>query len=777
MPAPSDGAWSRPDRRELLRAGALYLVLTAAFLWPIVLRGESFTTMGSVDRAFAPWTAAATEPLVPQADQGVLSAPWQEELTRAVADGTLPLWGGQFGGFPQFANGASGQLYPPRLVIAALGLSPLRAHDVFSALHLLGAGLAAHLLLRQLRVGTAAAHFGASVWMLGGFSLAWLHFEVLAPALVLLPLDVWAVDRAVRRGGAPAIVLAAVLLATTLAAGQLPFMVLVFAVALAHGGVLALARSIPTREVSVVARHLARPAAAGILAASLAAVVLVPTARNLRETNREPLRYDQLAEPWSLTGEPMLLAPGRLLESFLPDSEGISVASLNAGQLFGGTITMLLAAVGVACRRRGRWLGAGLVAVTVATTVGGPLTYAAFHTVALYRYFRPYGRATLVVALGLVVLAAIGLDVLLSLLRRADEPAPAGSRRWPLGATTTVASAVLAVTALQLVVHGHDVSGTFVPRGADPLAETPLLAAARERQAASPWPARVLPLVAPGHLGMLPGGMSVLYGLDATSGYDSAVPHRTVAWSEHLLGGSDEDAFAPRQDPYITGLGGARPPRLDVAERLGVRFVALPPSSPAPELPRTASDGRRLGVAYDGDDGTLYELVGAVDPVRVQFSVVVAEGERDAFDRFLDPDFDWEREVVLERAELARSAAARALVDDPAEVGDAEAEVTAVGFNTVRIRVTTDAAGLLVIPRNWDAGWEATVGGDRTPVLRANFSQQAIAVPAGEHDVVLRYRPDGWSTGLLVSAAGMLVADGALVVHRLRRRAARLAPR
>src|SRR5262249_20877032 len=74
--------------------------------------------------------------------------------------------------------------------------------------------------------------------------------------------------------------------------------------------------------------------------------------------------------------------------------------------------------------------------------------------------------------------------------------------------------------------------------------------------------------------------------------------------------------------------------------------------------------------------------------------------------------------------------------------------------DTVLIEVSTRAPGLLVVGNTWMPGWEARVNGSREAVLRGNHAQQVVPLrSAGDHRVVLRYRPPGLVPGVAVSGA------------------------
>ncbi len=74
--------------------------------------------------------------------------------------------------------------------------------------------------------------------------------------------------------------------------------------------------------------------------------------------------------------------------------------------------------------------------------------------------------------------------------------------------------------------------------------------------------------------------------------------------------------------------------------------------------------------------------------------------------------------------------------------------------------VTASYAGLLVLTDLDYPGWIAEDNGKRLPILRADGFFRAVALPAGAHRVVFRYRPLSFYAGAGVSALALLVLVG-----------------
>jgi hypothetical protein len=90
----------------------------------------------------------------------------------------------------------------------------------------------------------------------------------------------------------------------------------------------------------------------------------------------------------------------------------------------------------------------------------------------------------------------------------------------------------------------------------------------------------------------------------------------------------------------------------------------------------------------------------------------------------------------------------------------------------IHLNVASERAAWLVAAQSWFPGWSATVDGREVELLRANHAFSALEVPAGTHDVVLRYAPRSWSLGLVSCALGVVLALGAIAVAKVRSRPA-----
>jgi hypothetical protein len=90
----------------------------------------------------------------------------------------------------------------------------------------------------------------------------------------------------------------------------------------------------------------------------------------------------------------------------------------------------------------------------------------------------------------------------------------------------------------------------------------------------------------------------------------------------------------------------------------------------------------------------------------------------------------------------------------------------------VRIGVRATAPSIVVVRSTFDEGWHATVDGAPAAVMPVDGFLQGIAVPEGEHEVLLTYRDPAVTSGVRagVLAWGLLVLAAAASIAWERRR-------
>lgn len=90
--------------------------------------------------------------------------------------------------------------------------------------------------------------------------------------------------------------------------------------------------------------------------------------------------------------------------------------------------------------------------------------------------------------------------------------------------------------------------------------------------------------------------------------------------------------------------------------------------------------------------------------------------------------------------------------------------VTLVQYSAgeVTLRTASAEGGHLILREQFARGWRARVDGAAVPVLSADVAAMAVAVPAGEHEVVFHYSSPRFAAGAALTLATLLAAAFAL---------------
>jgi hypothetical protein len=218
--------------------------------------------------------------------------------------------------------------------------------------------------------------------------------------------------------------------------------------------------------------------------------------------------------------------------------------------------------------------------------------------------------------------------------------------------------------------------------------------------------------------------INLLDEVASANNFDPLVPGRYAEWIAQL-----EDANPPLLARMLNHMAVKGVEKSDAAQPYGVRFEA-----------RTAFD--RIRWVPCG--------VNTLDP-------------QDALEKVISQDHDPINTVHLE-----------GLTGSPtpecSEVKRAEVQVVTEDPNRISVFVQSKAPGYLVIADVWYPGWRGWVDGISTPVLRADYLFKALAIPAGEHEIVLSYRPWTSLAGAIVSGLAWLGLVALFMIKSVRQR-------
>ena len=738
-----------------------------------------------------------------------------EAFVRAVAAGSWPVWDPSVSfGHPLLANPNVQVFYP--LTWLNLVLRPWTVYTVAIVSHSLASAAGVYLLARRLGASAAGGFVGAALWMVGGPFLSltnvWHHFMGAA----WIPWVWWLADRALVSGKRADAIPWGAAMALQLLAGS-PDMSALTGLVMAAYVALHLGWRRPWLAANRAA--LSSAAVAAVVALGLSAAQWLPTLEVARRSARWSFP-SEISTFWSVhpASAPEIVLPGlwgglplrpELKEALFSSREPF-IASLYLGA---PAVALVAAAFLLRDRRRIFLLAVALGALLFAMGSRTP-----FYDVVLFvwpplRLLRYPVKAMVPAALAWSLLAALGFD--------AWRSAAVSRRRW-LATVVAPVVAVAAVCVAGFLLAGTFAGrigpalfGALPPApyaellrssaarfalGAALMAAAGALALTRLRKGAVPWLAAAVAVLAVGDVAAFHRNLHrlaprALYTvrppiLDVIGGpparvyvYDYTALERSQRYlgrpsafrlSRAPEGWRPEEAQALAMQMYLTPQTSGR---WGLHGSYDIDYLGLYPQPRAllgaylRRLESTPGHTRllRLG-AVDfvvalheeglGDLAPAAVLPGLfAEPIRV-FRVpdplpraylvpaarVVSDDE--ALPLLADPSFDPREEVVL--PEGAPAAA------PPGFRGTSRIETRLPDRLRVDVELTHPAH--LVVVESHDAGWRATVDGVDAPLLRANLAFQAVAVPAGRHQVEMRYRPRSVVIGLIGSALTLAAA-------------------
>ena len=252
--------------------------------------------------------------------------------------------------------------------------------------------------------------------------------------------------------------------------------------------------------------------------------------------------------------------------------------------------------------------------------------------------------------------------------------------------------------------------------------------------------------------------MCMRYGIYGTQDYEALAMQRYGEYSLYAR----EDQYKERV-PYFHGFSEFGPeircPRL--MRQLATKYYVVAEKDDTFGEVRNIPVFEDLFVAFKGEGMVVYEDRKCVPRASfIQFAEPCASPQ-EVLSRLCDGHCDGDDVVLLEGVESFSIPNAEEAAGGTVEIAQYEPE-------RVRLKVIAPTDGFVLLRDTFYPGWRAYVDGKRAPLYRANFLFRCVPVPAGEHDVVFRYRPRSFIVGAVVSvsALALLIIMGVVAIRR-----------
>jgi len=756
------------SRREIIAFGVFLAACVAAFFHESLIGGK---VLSPADVLFvsASFRGDAAEDYEPSnrllMDPVLQFQPWLEFNRQMIRSGRLPLWNGYAGcGAPHLANGQSA-VFDPFHLLAYLGPTPA-AYAWIAAGRLWVAGLGMFLLARSWGLGFWGRWFSGLVYPFCGFLVVWLLFPVTAVA-IWMPWLFLATDRLFRAPGSKAGGWLGLVVALVIVGGHIQ----TSAHVLLAGGLYALAKGWWERKSAARVRRAMICWTCGAFAGlALSAAQILPLGFYLAKSpvwgqrQRENPAWWVMARPRVFdavcTAVPYVYGSQRKGQPNLARALGVHNLNESAGGFAGLATLIWLAPLAIVTRGRSPQVGflTGLVVLGAMGAFRWPPVDNLLRGLPVLDV-TDNRRLTLWVAFGLTLLGGIGLDQIGQTHRL-----PRGWLvLWVAGALAFGSSACAIrsfAPQLRARVFLHYGRAARATPGADPA--TYQQRAERQVRQALHFVPRYHAVVAI-ELAVLTVLAAFLRGVGrCPSPIRPALIGLTLC-DLAVLGFGLNPAIDRELHQY-------EPPVI-ARLRQGLR-----------------PGGRALGLGEELPPNVLMRF--GLSDVRNYDSVELASSlawfaplyQTDRGPQSSRSEITWDR-VVAARARLVTSGvgAIVAAVPPPAPAFDrleqagrvwiawlagepwATVESPRTRLEAVRdhgwarLEVDAPAGDRVVLRETWDPGWTAMLDGERVAVQPKWGVFLSVELPAGRHELILKYDPSEVWLGLAVSAGSLVV--------------------
>ena len=701
---------------------------------------------------------------------------WHSFARSALAGGRLPLWNPYtLSGQPFIANPQPALFYPPTWLSLLMPVAASLSWIIVLHVWLGGAGM--YAWLRAEGASRTGALFSAIVFAFSGYFLVRVqagHLGVITTC-AWLPVILWRYRVALTRRSWAASIVAGIPVGLSFLAGHTASFVYVLLGVAAYALCAVVQRWRGHQRAWSGLLPLGMAAAMVVTGLALASVQLLPLAQlALQSTRQAGLGYEFAARfSWP---------PGYLLTLLVPNFFGEPVHTGYWGEgiydeviFYAGVLPLILALLGIRLRHRLRTflLALGLGALLLAFGQYGALHPVFFRWVPLFSLTRAPARAGF---LFVVAVAALGGLTFSALETATDEDRLRLLRPFSAPLVLTVAGVAALIVAAGFgafallretyaevgrLWHAANRTAMFLLLF---LLSTGLLAVWRRWHRQRAWlPALAIGIVLVdlwafgGEIVRVVDLPESAYWRIVNSAIDDRGSWRVLPWGLNDFDQNGGISYGLRSvfgyDPLILERYEAfitsRPdPQAKTYDLLNARYLI----TPGPQDFNEGLDAPQL--VHEEAGVWIYERPGVLPRVWIVPQVEVIADEA-VLARIHDPDFD-PRATAL-------------VADDPScSSGDSgEAAILRDEGNRLRVQTQGDG-GLLILSEVAYPGWQATVDGIPTSIVRADYILRALCVPPGQRLVELTYEPQLPRIGLAISAASLVTITVAGMVCRRR---------
>lgn len=764
--------------KELLGIIGILLCITGIFFYKTITRGLVPFPADVLVNEYQPWRstsylgfAPASIPHKAQYPDTVRQIyPWKTLALDSLKIGKLPLWNPHnFSGTPLLANFQSAALYPLNVIYAFT--SQISGWSILVAIQPLLATIFTYFFARSIGVGQLGSLLASLSFGFSGFMTVWLEYNTVGHVILWLPLILLAVEKLYKRLTALWIVILALAHTFALLAGhpQIYGYLLIFSLFY----ILERGKNWSVKIWLCII---------SLLGVGIASIQLVPGIELIKLSARSPHDFHQF-----FTG--ILIQPWQFISMLFPNFFGNpATRTYWLNDTFLGKVTTigivpLFFLPGIFRRfdKTVRWFFWALIIILVLISAN-PVSYLIYKLPLPIISSSSPTLMTYVLAFCMCILCGLGLDYWISekhsvkkLIKRTLQVIALLVIFFLSSKIPTLQTHGAVIT--RAVIYGGIVSGLTLTLFWVAITKPKLLKIAVVLmlvvhiadlfiffQRFNPFVTTTL--VFPTHpittfiknhndarywgygTAAIPANLSTQFGGFSPEGYDPLYPKWYGEFIYSYTHGKLLKTFtnATRSDAAIvsgfgsSGLSDARKNKILSALSVGYILDRTENGSTEETFP-----SNMFQVAYQKDDWHVFKNLYSAPHVFLAHTVQTYKNEADFSEKFFSSSFDPASDVLLPALPIELST----------NTATGTAIITEYKTDTVSVQTQSATTKILVLTDTYYPGWIAKIDNKPTEIIRANWTQRAVLIPAGTHNVTFDYEPQSVRIGIVLSMISM----------------------
>lgn len=234
---------------------------------------------------------------------------------------------------------------------------------------------------------------------------------------------------------------------------------------------------------------------------------------------------------------------------------------------------------------------------------------------------------------------------------------------------------------------------------------------------------------------------STVYSIYGVEGYDALRFKRYAQLIASSESGNIPDNY-PRSDALVSLAPNNQNERL--LDILGVKYLVDKDDSRTKkdESNRLNFENEKIKLVWQEGIFKIYERKTALPRMFLSSDYKIINNNKEIINHIYDTEFDFRTILLEEQPSLS-------INDDLAEI--TVPEVIDYQANNLEISTKENVNSLLFISDSYDENWSAYINGEKTKILRANYSFRALPVPAGNNIINMKYEPVSFKVGITIT--------------------------